>query len=217
MYGLLAENAPSWGDRLHTSGLGPHGLVPIGHSAPRFPEARARSGVHAAGGPGVVEFSSPLTEIAHALNAGLQERSVLDWGGVALQVQRVTPVFPPLFSHGTAELSTVTPVVVKGPPGRDEHGQRLRKQRWLLPGESDWETYFVNNLRRKAETLDLDPDVKLEMLTRVGRKHSLAVGRGTKIGAEVALRLSGPPATLQALWSWGLGASNSAGFGAVTV
>lgn len=82
-------------------------------------------------------------------------------------------------------------------------------------GESDWETYFVNNLRRKAETLDLDPDVKLEMLARVGRKRSLAAGRGAKIGAEVNLRLPGSPTTLQVLWSWGLGTSNSAGFGVI--
>ncbi|WP_229680257.1 CRISPR-associated endoribonuclease Cas6 [Saccharopolyspora thermophila] len=142
---------------------------------------------------------------------------VLDWGGVALQVRRVVPVFPPLFSEGTALLRTVTPVLVKGPPRRDEQGCRLRSQRWLLPGEPEWEAYFVRNVKRKAETLGLDAGVELESVTRVGPKRSFAVGAGAKVGAGVDVELSGPPQTLQALWSWGLGVATSAGFGAVAV
>jgi CRISPR-associated endoribonuclease Cas6 len=171
--------------------------------------------VYAAGGDGVLEFASPLPELVQALAAGLADVRVLDWGGVALQVGRVIPVLPPLFSTGVAVLRTVTPVVVKGPPRRDELGHRVRSQRWLLPGEPEWEVYFVRNLRRKAETLDLDPAVELEAVTRVGPQRSFAVGAGAKVGTEVDVELSGPPKTLQALWSWGLGVATAAGFGAV--
>ncbi|PKW18797.1 CRISPR-associated endoribonuclease Cas6 [Saccharopolyspora spinosa] len=215
VYSLLSETAPELGASLHDRGWGRYGMVPFGHSAPRFPAVRGRRGVYAAGGAGTVEFSSPLTEVAHALAAGLAGVRVLDWGGVALQVGRVVPVFPPLFSDGSAVLRSVTPVVVKGPPGRDDDGKRVRSQRWLLPGEPEWDVYFVQNLRRKAETLGLDPAVELESVTRVGPKRSFAVGAGAKVGAEVDVELSGPPTTLQALWSWGLGAATSAGFGAV--
>lgn len=215
IYGVLSETATELGSRLHEKGWGRHGMVPFGHSAPRFPGARRSRKAYGAGGAGVMEFASPLPDVVHALAAGLAEMKVLDWGGVALQVVRVTPVFPPLFSNGTAVLRTVTPVVVKGPPYRDEQGCRSRSQRWLLPGEPEWDVYFVRNLRRKAETLELNPAVELQAVTRVGPQRSFAVGGGAKVGAEVDVELSGPPETLQALWSWGLGVATAAGFGAV--
>ena len=138
VYDVLAQTAPELGTRLHERGWGPYRMAPFGHSAPRFPGARGRRGEYPAGGDGVVEFASPLPEVVHALAAGLSERAVLDWGGVALQVQRVVPVFAPLFSEGTAQLRAVTPVIVKGPPGREVDGTRQRSQRWLLPGEPEW-------------------------------------------------------------------------------
>lgn len=217
VYGVLAETAPELGHRLHEGGWGPYRMVPFGHSAPRFPHASGRRGQYAAGGDGVLEFASPLPEVVHALAAGLTGGQVLDWGGVALRVQRVVPVFPPLFSDGSALLRAVTPVVVKGPAKRDEQGRHVGAQRWLLPGEPEWDVYLVRNLRRKAETLGLEPEVELESVTRVGPKRSFAVGGGLKVGAEVDVVLSGPPETLQALWSWGIGAATPAGFGAVSV
>lgn len=217
VYDLLAETAPQLGKRLHTEGVGPFGLAPFGHSAPRFPDAPRRRGKYLTGGAGALEFSSPLPEVVDALAAGLARTSVLDWGGVALQRNAVSAVAPPDFAEGHGVLRTVTPVLVKGPPRRDERGQPLRSQRWLLPGEPEWEVYFLRNLRRKAEALALAPDVELDAVLRVGPKQSYAVGQGAKIGAEVDVALSGAPETLQALWSWGLGVATSAGFGAVAV
>jgi CRISPR-associated endoribonuclease Cas6 len=83
--------------------------------------------------------------------------------------------------------------------------------------EPGWDVYLVKNLRRKAETLGLDPEVELVSVERGGPKRSFAVGRGSKVGAEVDVLLSGDPKTLQALWSWGLGVGTSAGFGAVRI
>lgn len=217
VYELLAETAPELGKRVHEQGIGAFGLAPFGHSAPRFPEAPRRRGKYSAGGPGVVEFASPRSDVVEALADGLGRTPVLDWGGVALQRKSFSALAPPEFATGHGVLRAATPVVVKGPPARDEQGQPLRSQRWLLPGEPEWEVYFLQNLRRKAEALELDPDVGLEAVLRVGPKQSYAVGKGAKVGAEVDVALSGAPETLQALWSWGLGVATSAGFGAVAV
>ncbi|GAA3357823.1 CRISPR-associated endoribonuclease Cas6 [Saccharopolyspora gregorii] len=215
VYDLLAEFAPELGERLHAQGVGRFGLAPFGHSAPRFPDVAPRRGKYVAGGAGVVEFCSPLPEVVEALAAGLGRTRVLDWGGVALQKQSVHAIAPPAFADGQGVLRAVTPVLVKGPRRRDAQGMPLRGQRWILPGEPEWEVYFLRNLRRKAEALDLDSDVELDGILRAGPRQSYAVGQGAKIGAEVDVALSGNPETLRALWSWGLGAATSAGFGAV--
>jgi CRISPR-associated endoribonuclease Cas6 len=68
---------------------------------------------------------------------------------------------------------------------------------------------LAGNLRRKAETLGLDP----EAVTWAAPKRSFAVSDGLKPGAAVEVELRGAPRTLQAVWSWGLGQANSAGFG----
>ncbi|WP_198545944.1 CRISPR-associated endoribonuclease Cas6 [Actinacidiphila yeochonensis] len=83
----------------------------------------------------------------------------------------------------------------------------------MLPTEMEWPAYMQGNLRRKAETLGLESDVELEAVTWVGPKRSFRVGGGSKPGAAVEVELSGAPETLRALWSWGLGQANSAGFG----
>lgn len=217
VYDLLAETAPELGKRLHAHGVGRFGLAPFGHSAPRFPDAPKRRGTYSAGGAGLIEFASPVPEVVEALASGLGRTPVLDWGGVALQRKSVAAHEPPEFADGRGVLRSVTPVLVKGPPRRDGHGQPERSQRWLLPGEPEWDVYFVRNLRRKAEALGLNPDVDLDAVLRVGPKQSYAVGHGAKVGAEVDVALSGAPETLQALWSWGLGVATSAGFGAVAV
>lgn len=187
-------------------------MVPVGYSAPVFPTARRRRGVYAAGGPGFVEFGSPLPEVVEAWARALAGQEVLDWGGVALRLEHVAVFEPPEFHTGQARLRTLTPVVLKG-SGRDASGVRTTRQAWLLPREPEFASYFAHNLRRKAETLDLSPDIHLEAVTWVGPKRSFVVGRGAKPGAPVEVELHGDPETLRAVWSWGLGQANSAGFG----
>jgi CRISPR-associated endoribonuclease Cas6 len=82
-----------------------------------------------------------------------------------------------------------------------------------MPTDPEFPVYLTGNLRRKAETLGLDPEVALERITWIGTKRSFAVGDGMKTGAAVEVELRAAPETLQAVWSWGLGQANSAGFG----
>ncbi|MEE1783257.1 CRISPR-associated endoribonuclease Cas6 [Streptomyces sp. SP17BM10] len=212
VYDVLGRVAPELGRRLHENGEGPRGMAPFGHSAPVFASAPRRRGRYTAGGRGVVEFGSPLPEVVSALAAGFAERELLDWGGVALRLTGAVPLSPPAFASGRAVMRTATPVVMKG-SGRDEEGVRTTRQAWLLPTEPEWPGYFQGSLRRKAETLGLDADLNLEAITWIGPKRSFAVGQGAKPGAAVEVELTGAPETLQALWSWGLGQANSAGFG----
>jgi CRISPR-associated endoribonuclease Cas6 len=211
-YDLLTDTAPELASRLHDRGWGPYGMVPIGYSAPVFPSASRRRGIYAAGGPGVIEFGSPLPEVVEAWARALVGRDVLDWGGVAVRLQEVTVVEPPEFRSGQARMRSLTPVVMKG-SGRDAQGIRTTRQAWLLPREPEFASYFANNLRRKAETLGIAPDVHLDAVTWVGPKRSFAVSGGAKPGAQVEVELHGDQEALQATWSWGLGQSNSAGFG----
>ncbi|MFJ2033989.1 CRISPR-associated endoribonuclease Cas6 [Streptosporangium sp. NPDC087985] len=211
-YDLLARTAPELGRQLHQNGIAPHGLVPIGHSAPLFPEAQRRRGTYASGGRGTVEWGSPILEVATALASGLKQRELIDWGGVALRVLKVAAVEPPGFESGRGRFRTSTPVVMKG-TGRDEAGQRTTRQAWLLPTDQEFPVFFQRNLRRKAETLDLDPEVSLTEISWVGPKRSFTVGQGAKPGAPIEVELTGAPETLQAIWSWGLGQANAAGFG----
>jgi CRISPR-associated endoribonuclease Cas6 len=187
-------------------------MVPFGHGAPAFPTVRRRRGTYSAGGPGILEFGSPLPEVVEAWAGALHDQEVLDWGGVALRVRNVTALEPPAFVSGLARLRTQTPVVMKG-SGRDANGDRTTRQAWLLPDEPEFPTYFTQNLRRKAKTLGLEPDVELGAITWVGAKRSFAVGDGAKPGAPVEVELHGDAATLRAIWSWGIGQANAAGFG----
>jgi CRISPR-associated endoribonuclease Cas6 len=157
-------------------------------------------------------MGSPLVAVVDAWAAGLAGQEMLDWGGIALRIHRIVPVQPPSFASGRAVLRTTTPVVMKG-SGRDAAGVRTTRQAWVLPTEAEFAGYFVQNLHRKAQTLGVDPEVTLERVVWVGAKRSFAVGDGLKIGAPVGVELRGAPETLQALWSWGLGQANSAGFG----
>lgn len=210
-YDLLRSGAPELGIRLHQKGWGRHGMVPFGYSAPVFPHARRRRGVYAAGGRGFVELGSPVPEIAMAFAAALAGQRVIDWGGVALRVHgaQVMPS-PPLGARAT--FRAVTPAVMKG-SGRDERGVRFSRQAWVMPGDPEYAVFMANSLRRKAETLDLDPEVSLERVTWAGPKRSFAVGDGVKPGAAVEVELSGSPPVLGAIRDWGLGQANSAGFG----
>lgn len=212
LYDLLACGAPDLGRELHDRGVGPYGMVPFGYGAPVFAGVPRRRGAYAAGGRGVVEVGSPVPEFVQGWARGLAGRELIDWGGVALRMQAVVPVDPPEFASGRARMRTVTPVVMKG-SGRDGDGVRATRQAWVLPGEPEFAAYLAGNLRRKAETLGLDPEVELEAVTWVGPKRSFAVSDGLKPGAAVEVELRGAPRTLQAIWSWGLGQANSAGFG----
>lgn len=202
---------------MHASGYGIYGLSPFGYSAPVFPAARKRRGVYAAGGPGVLELGSPLPEVVEAWAAALEAMPVIAWGPTAFIVDRVEAVEAPAFTSGRAVFRTSTPVVMKA-SGQGSSGVRTTRQAWCLPGEPEWDVYVEGNLRRKAETLGLGRDVTLEGVSWVGPKRSFAVGSasgpgGKKPGACVEVAVSGPPAVLSALHSWGLGQANSAGMG----
>lgn len=211
-YELLAAVDPALGGELHNRGWKPHGMVPFGYGAPTFPDARRRRGRYVAAGTGYVEFGSPLLAVVESWAKTLANRELLDWGGVALRLRAVEPIDPPDFGSGYGVLRTVTPVVMKG-SGRDVQGRRTTRQAWLLPTEPEFPPYFSSNLRRKAESLGLDADVTLERITWIGVKRSFAVSDGHKVGAPAEVELRGAPETLRALWSWGLGQANSAGFG----
>lgn len=187
-------------------------MGPFGYGAPIFPSAPRRPGAYAVGGRGGVELGSPLPAVVEAWAASLAAQRIIDWGGAAFHVEKVRMVEPPSFGSGYARLRTTTPVVIKG-SGRDAEGQRTTRQAWLMPAESEFPVYLAGNLRRKAETLGLDPEVSLERITWIGAKRSFAVKDGHKTGAPVEVELRAAPETLQAVWSWGLGQSNSAGFG----
>lgn len=216
-YALLERGDPELGAALHKAGYGQHGMVPFGYGAPVFPAARRRRGVYAADGPGVVELGSPLMEVVEGWAAGLRGMPVLAWGATAFIVDRVVPVETPAFASGSAVFRTATPVVMKAVLPREADEQRGGTP-WRLPGEPEWDVYVQNNLRRKAETLGLDPGISLEQVTWVGPKRAFAVGGvagggGKKPGACVEVTVTGAPATLAAISTWGLGQANSAGMG----
>jgi CRISPR-associated endoribonuclease Cas6 len=211
-YDLLARGAPELGRLLHEKGWGPHGMVPFGFSGPVFPGAARRRGVYAAGGRGTLELGSPLPDVVMGWSSAITGRELIDWGGIALRVHGVALAAPPDTAGSRSRFRAVTPVVMKG-SGRDNNGARVTRQAWVLPGEPEYPVYLENNLRRKAETLGLAPEVTLERLTWIGPKRSFAVGDGKKPGAPVEAELSGAPEVLAAIRDWGLGQANSAGFG----
>lgn len=216
-YALLERGAAELGARLHRAGVGPHGMVPFGYRAPVFPGARRRRGVYAAGGRGYVDFGSPLPEVIEGWARGLAQMPVIAWGATALIVDHVEVRETPDFRSGKALFRTVTPVVMKS-SGQDDAGRRTTRQAWCLPGEPEWDVFMQANLRRKAETLGLDPDVSLDGVTWVGPQRSFQVASangpgGKKPGACVEVEVSGPPETLAALHAWGLGQANAAGMG----
>uniref|UniRef100_UPI000593C85D CRISPR-associated endoribonuclease Cas6 n=1 Tax=Nocardia paucivorans TaxID=114259 RepID=UPI000593C85D len=167
--------------------------------------------VYAAGGAGYVELGSPLPEVVAAWSVALARCGVIDWGGVALRVDGISLVETESDAE-TVRWRTRTPVVMKG-SGRDDNGIRSTRQAWLLPREPEFHFHFENNLRRKAETLGLAPDVVLEQVTWVGPKRSFTVGDGLKPGASVEVVLRGDRKVINGIRDWGLGQANSAGFG----
>lgn len=204
-YDLLRDDAPDLALQLHSAGWGAFGMVPFGYGPPVFPSARRRRGVYAVGGAGFLELGSPLPSVVQAWTAALRRRDVLDWGGIALRVRDLYVVDPPCFESGSARVRTDTPVVLKAPPSDGRS--------WVLPTEPGFGASFQHNLVRKAQTLGLAPDIDLDAVTWVGPKRSFVVGDGAKPGAAVEVELFGDPALLRAIWSWGLGQANSAGFG----
>lgn len=211
-YQLLAKGAPELGQILHEKGWGPHGMVPFGISGPVFPAAGRRKGVYAVGGRGLLELGSPLPEVVMGWSSALSGRELIDWGGVALRVHAIALTAEPGTAASRSRFRALNPVVMKG-SGRDQAGHRVTRQAWLLPGEPEYLAYLERNLQRKAETLGLDPDVKLEQITWVGPKRSFAVGDGKKPGAPIEVEISGSPQVLAAIRDWGLGQANAAGFG----
>ena len=211
-YGWLAVGDEEYGRALHKQGLQPFGLAPFGYGAPVFPKALRQRGVYAVGGPGFLEFGSPVPQVIDAWAGALSGCRLLDWGGVALRVGAIELVEPPAFSSGVARFRSVTPVVMKG-SGRDESGVRSTRQAHLLPHDAEFPAYFLGNLRRKMQTLGLGDGLALESVLGVGPKRGFTVKAGARVGATVDVMLSGAPEQLRAVWSWGLGQANSSGFG----
>lgn len=211
-YGWLAHGDEQYGRTLHDQGLGPFGMAPFGYGAPVFAKAPRQRGVYAVGGPGFVEFGSPVPQVVDAWVKALSGCRLLDWGGVALRVGAIDVMEPPVFSSGVARFRTVTPVVMKG-SGRGEDGARVTRQAHLLPHDQEFPAYFAGNLRRKMQTLGLGDGLTLEAVLGVGPKRGLTVKSGARVGATVDVVLSGTPQQLQAVWSWGLGQANASGFG----
>lgn len=207
-YTMLGRFAPELARQLHQSGWGPHRMRPFGVGAPVFPGAPQIPGAYAAGGTGYVEFGSPLSGVVNAWVRYLLQVKTVSWGGIPLHVTGVVAVEPPAFEAGHAAFRTRTPVLMK-----PTAAQRGAAQSWVLPGEAGFADFFQQNLIGKAETLGLTPHASLESVTWIGPKRSFATGNGAKPGANIEVLLSGDPDVLRALWSWGLGQSNSEGFG----
>jgi CRISPR-associated endoribonuclease Cas6 len=108
----------------------------------------------------------------------------------------------PRFITGQAEWHTATPVIVKG--GHPD--------RFLLPDDPGWLEGLRGNLQRKAATLGLDDAVEVELLW-AGARRLFRVDGSARIGAPVTVRVLAASDTLGAIWSWGLGQANAAGFG----
>lgn len=211
-YGWLSRSDPDLAVRLHDSGLPPHGMVPFGHGAPVFPNAKRRRGVYAAGGAGYVEFGSAVPEVLEAWAKALAADTVLDWGGAALQIRGVEVRQAPDFADGVATWRTATPVVLKG-SGRDSSGVRRTRQAWLFPGDDEYVPYLTHNLRRKAVTVGLNPKVEVVAVSWHGPRRGFYVKNGYKPGAAVEVEVRGDPQVLQALWSCGIGQATASGFG----
>lgn len=202
VYGALAAHSPELGRRLHDVGYGPHHLRPFAFCPPTFPSAARVARAYSVGGAGWVAFGSPLLVVAEAIAKAVAGRQVLRWGSTPLEIRSVVAVDPPRFITGQAEWHTATPVIVKGD----------YPDRFLLPQDVGWLDGLRGNLQRKAATLGLDDAVEVELLW-VGARRLFRVDGSARIGALVTMRVLAAPDTLGAIWSWGLGQANSAGFG----
>jgi len=218
LYDAWRRAAPALAEKVHENGWGPYGMAPFGYSAPMFPQARRVRGKYAAGGRGFVEFGSPVPELVQALAVDLIDpaRSVLDWGGVALNVGSVTVLQSPDFSAGRARLRTANPVYL-AEYREPEEGQEHEPVRALYPDDPGFPVALERNLNRRAETFGHAPDITLEAITWVGPRRSFRVtGKGhfgQRRGAPVEVEVTGNPGALAALWSAGIGQQTGAGFG----
>jgi CRISPR-associated endoribonuclease Cas6 len=109
----------------------------------------------------------------------------------------------PDFSAGVAEMSSATPVVLKG-GGRDN--------RFLLPDHAEYADRLGANLRRKAEALGLPKTTAVEVI-RSGPRRLFRVEGSAWVGATIVARVEANPDLLTAVWEWGLGMGNVMGFG----
>jgi CRISPR-associated endoribonuclease Cas6 len=193
---------PALGQQLHDRGYGPYRLRPFGFCPPAFPRAKRAHGTYTIGGEGSLEFTTPLPEVLEALLKTLATTTELHWGPACLEVKRIDVQEPPPFKAGIAEFRTITPVIVRG----DQRGT------FLLPDDPTWPARVRSNLQRKAATLGLDPTVEVE-LAWTGRRRLYRIDGSARIGSPAVMEVLAAPETLAAIWSWGLGQGNSAGFG----
>ncbi|MEU6904411.1 CRISPR-associated endoribonuclease Cas6 [Streptomyces coeruleorubidus] len=218
IYDALYRTAPKLAAEIHENGWGPHGIVPFGHSAPTFPNAPRVRGRYATRGTGYLEIGSPIPEVVQALALDFMnpKRTLLDWGGVALQVSSVTVQQPPSFANGRSLLRTANPLHLseyEHPKPGGEH----TPVRALLPEDPAYPVALERNLNRRAETFGHTPDITIQAITWVGPRRSFRVTgqghSGHRTGAPVEVEVSGSAGALATLWSAGMGQQTGAGFG----
>lgn len=155
-----------------------------------------------------MEIGTPLARLGRAVLEGLRDREYLDWGGVALRVTGVHVIPPPAgITRGYVSWRTATPVCLRN----TVRGQTV----YVLPGERGYEACLAGNLRRKAETLGLPPDLVVCGIPWAGTPRTYLTTRdgGPRTGVRLRVNLRGHPDVLKALWCWGLGHGTGAGFG----
>jgi CRISPR-associated endoribonuclease Cas6 len=201
MYGAIGASEPDLARELHDQGWRGSSFKPVGISPPLFIGAAPRKGTYTTSANGSVWFGSPVPEIASAILKGLSSIDELRWGSVSLKVLGKELEWPDDYESGTAEFSSVSPVLVK------------KDSRFLLPKDSGYLDRLTHNLRHKADFLGIpSAEVKVELL-EAGPKRNFEVGGAMRIGANVRLRVTADPALLRALYEWGIGLNTVQGFG----
>ncbi|MEU6241590.1 CRISPR-associated endoribonuclease Cas6 [Streptomyces sp. NPDC047024] len=200
VYGLLGEQNPTLAQSLHDEGWGGQPLKPVGLTAPVFRGGRRRKGVYTASSDGSIWFGSPVPEIVSVLVAALADRTEIQWGSVRLRVRGFAMDGGQGAEDGHAELSTVTPTVVK------------KDSRYLLPWDAGYEERLLHNLAHKADVLGLSAPSGLRVL-EAGPSRRFSVRGAPRTGAQVRVAIESDARFVTALRSWGLGLDNMQGFG----
>lgn len=225
---------------LHEGGEALYHLRPFGFGPPTFPIAKRVKGRWAVGGDGFWEIGSPHHDLVWAFATWLKEQRTITWAGVSMDVVGIEAPTVPEYPEGFGSFTTVSPTVVKdaataGSAARREARDEGDPRRYLNPyrdghGRDDgtvderavraervaFEDGLNRNARKKTETLGLESDLRLSVIEVIS-SHTRRIGDGVRVGARIVVDAVGAPEALVMLWAWGLGESNSAGFGWIGV
>ncbi|GII91195.1 CRISPR-associated endoribonuclease Cas6 [Sinosporangium siamense] len=200
VYNLIRGQDADLAAQLHDHGWGGTPPRPLGVSPPLFTGTRRTKGAYMTSDTGALWLGSPIPQIAACLLAGLAGRRELHWGQVALRVKGVQLEATPDHSGGSAEFTSVSPVLVK------------QHDLYLLPGDRMYGERLVHNLRHKAEILGLPREVEVEIVDS-GPRRRFEVQGALRIGATVRLRVAAAPSLLDACYQGGIGLATNQGFG----